>query len=280
MFPGIYGFHWSPGFLIFLGVFYSVLMVIGVTVGLAVWRAVKAFRSDLQETIRWKSDFQELSPQDRTCRHVWTGEFKQRVCENQFECWDCAEHARLTAKALPSDIRVEENFQATEDVFGLEVPLDRFYHRGHTWVKPENDGTVHVGLDDLGARMMPDPEVLDLPPVGAKLKVNGIGWFMKKSGVAIRVLAPISGEVVAAGGPEQGWFLKVKPEAGFNLRSLLHGNELRPWFLRELDRLQSALAVEGVGVSLADGGVPVRDLGATHPKADWQLVCDALFLRP
>lgn len=280
MFPGIYGFHWSVGSLIFLAVFYSVLLVIGATVGLALWRAVKAFRQDMEEIIRWKSDFQELPPNDRTCRHVWTGEFKQRVCENGFGCWDCPEHARLMSKNSSPGAKSEESQSGEEDIYGLEAPLDRFYHRGHSWAKPESDGTVLVGLDDLAARMMPDPDVLDLPAVGTKIRVNGKGWGMKKAAVAIRVLSPVSGRVVGTGGPERGWLLKVKPDEGFDVRYLLHGKEIRPWFLRELERLESALAGEGVGVSLADGGIPVRDLGAANPQADWQSVCDALFLQP
>ena len=30
---------------------------------------------------------------------------------------------------------------------GLDYPGDRLYHRGHTWVKLEEDGMVSIGLD-------------------------------------------------------------------------------------------------------------------------------------
>ena len=59
--------------------------------------------------------------------------------------------------------------------FGLSIPLDRYYHRGHTWVRPEADGTVTFGLDALGQRLVGTPERLELPAVGAGLTVNGIG---------------------------------------------------------------------------------------------------------
>jgi hypothetical protein len=51
--------------------------------------------------------------------------------------------------------------------------------------------------------------------------------------------------------------------------------------MRELERLQLALTMEGASVpSLADGGVPVPDIAAAYPKADWDAVCGEMFLEP
>jgi len=95
-------------------------------------------------------------------------------------------------------------------------------------------------------------------------------------------LAPIDGEVIATGGPEQDWYLKVKPEAAGEpaFRHLLRGPEVKPWILRELERLQLALSAEGAAPTLADGGVPVADIAASYPEADWDAVCGHMFLRP
>lgn len=32
--------------------------------------------------------------------------------------------------------------------------------------------------------------------------------------------------------------------------------------------------------TLADGGVPVADIGAGYPEADWDAVCGEMFLEP
>jgi hypothetical protein len=48
--------------------------------------------------------------------------------------------------------------------------------------------------------------------------------------------------------------------------------------MRELERLQLALAPEGLGMSLADGGVPVEDLSQGYPEADWDTVLGDMFL--
>ncbi|MCI0695110.1 hypothetical protein L0337_24255 [candidate division KSB1 bacterium] len=94
----------------------------------------------------------------------------------------------------------------------------------------------------------------------------------------MRVLSPVDGEVIETGGPDKGWYLRVKPNgADENMRHLLRGAEIRPWIMRELERLQLALAPEGIGMSLADGGVPVEDLSQGYPEADWDTVLGDMF---
>ncbi len=142
------------------------------------------------------------------------------------------------------------------------MPLDRFYHRGHTWAKPETDGTITIGLDDLGARLIGKPDEIALPAVGTQVRANGTGWRVKKQRNDLRVLSPVDGEVIETGGPDKGWYLRVKPNGGAddNMRHLLRGAEIRPWIMREIERLQLALAPEGIGMSLAARGGPVEDL--------------------
>jgi hypothetical protein len=42
-----------------------------------------------------------------------------------------------------------------------------------------------------------------------------------------------------------------------------------------------ALTMEGASVpSLADGGVPVRDIASAYPQTDWDAVCGEMFLEP
>jgi hypothetical protein len=63
-------------------------------------------------------------------------------------------------------------------------------------------------------------------------------------------------------------------------RHLLRGGEVRPWLMREMERLHLALAVQGAAPTLADGGVPVIDIAAAYPDADWDAVCGEMFLEP
>ena len=92
------------------------------------------------------------------------------------------------------------------------MPLDRYYHRGHTWVQPADDGCFTVGLDDLALRMIGKPEQIELPAVGTEISAQGTGWVMKKGKASLRVLAPMDGVVVEQGTEEAGWYLKIRPK--------------------------------------------------------------------
>jgi hypothetical protein len=276
MLPWNYGFHWSTGSIIFLGAFYTVLVVVLTTVITAAVRSRRALASGRTENIRWLSDFHDLPAQDRVCRHVLTGEFRRRECPNAFDCRRCATHAGLIAMrplAPPAD--------PEEEIFGMPFPLDRLYHRGHTWLHRESDGTVTIGLDELGKRLTGEPDSLTLPLPGSRIRTNGTAFHVRKREADIRVLSPVDGEVVETGGTAKGWFLRVRPDACDEpaFRHLLRGAEIRPWLMREMERLQLALAAKGAP-ALADGGVPVADIAAAYPDADWDAVCGEMFLHP
>jgi hypothetical protein len=277
MFPWNYGFHWTTGTIIFMGAFYTVLLIVGTTVLNAVLRSRRALSKNKVEHIRWHSDFHDLPSECRTCRHVLTGEFSSRECPNAFDCRGCTTHAKLIA------LRPQANpVQMEEEIFGMSFPLDRFYHRGHTWVRRESDGTVTVGLDELGKRLLGKPDAVVLPQPGEHVETNGTAFRMRRRDADVAVLSPVDGEVVATGGPEQEWYLKLKPVASDEpaFRHLLRGAEVKPWLMREMERLQLALSSEIGAASLADGGVPVDDIAAAYPEADWDAVCGNMFLRP
>jgi hypothetical protein len=276
MFPWNYGFHWNAGHVVFLGAFYSVLAVVAATVMAAVRRARRDLAAARVEEIGWHSDFHDLPARDRVCRHVLTGEFANRECPHAFDCRQCETHTRLIERRpLPMPAA------PYEDLFGMAFPLDRFYHRGHAWAHPEPDGTVTIGLDELGQRLLGVPDAVDLPQPGARVEANGTAFRAHKRDAKVRVLSPVDGEVVATGGADRGWYLKVKPDVSGEpcFRHLLRGAEVMPWLMREMERLQLALSTEGAP-ALADGGVPVADIAACYPQTDWDAVCGEMFLEP
>ena len=201
-----------------------------------------------------------------------TGEFKSRECPHAFDCRECETHPKLLEKHPLVPVTEHE-----EDVFGMSFPLDRFYHRGHTWVHMETDGSMTVGLDDLGSRLLGTPDSVELPDPGTELHANGPAFRFRKRNADVRVLSPIDGRVLETGGSDKGWYLRVQPR-GFDVRHLLRGAEIRPWVMREMERLQLALAQEGAAPALADGGVPVADISAGYPETDWDAVCGEMFL--
>jgi hypothetical protein len=275
MLPWNYGFVWNEGHIIFLGAFYAVLLAITATLAMAAVRSRRALRARQAEAIRWHGDFAGLPACDQECRHVLTGEFRERQCPHAFDCRECQTHARLIeSHPLPLVKETEE------DVCGLVFPLDRFYHRGHTWARLEDDGTVLVGLDELGARLLGAPDSVALPQPGDRVEANGAAFHARRRNADVRVVCPVDGTVLETGGAECGWYLRVKPDStdASAFTHLLRGAEIGPWIGLEIERLQLALTAEGAIPALADGGVLVADIAAAYPAADWDAVCGEMFL--
>src|ERR1051326_1897795 len=118
--------------LIFLGAFYTVVVVVAATVIAAFLRSRRAVQAGSAGRIRWHSEFADLPPRDRVCRHVLTAELPSRECPHGFDCRECRTHA-----ALVRNHPLAPAADPQDDLFGMSYPLDRFYHRGHTWAHLE-----------------------------------------------------------------------------------------------------------------------------------------------
>lgn len=273
MFPWVYEFRWSLGHVIFLGIFFSVLGTVFGSVVTAALRSRRDLRARRDDAIRWHGEFADLPRAARACRHELSGEVPNRTCDHEFDCRSCATHPTFLAHAAPAPA------DPNSDAFGIAMPADRLYHRGHAWVKPEEDGLYTIGLDDFAARLLGRADAVELPPPGTELKANGTGWHMVAGEARVRILAPIDGVVVDQGSVDKGWLLKVQGSSDeVATRHLLRGSEVRPWVLRELERLQFSLAAAGTGATLADGGELVGDVRSAYPQLDWDNVCAPFFL--
>lgn len=274
MFPGIDGFHWTFGHILFLSVFFAVALTIFATVAAAIRRTRKAFRTHQAIDFCWHADFAELPVQDRRCRHELAGRVIARTCDNAFDCRHCEKYSQFAVLPATGNLRS----------LGLEYASDRYYHRGHTWIQPNDDGTVTVGLDEFAQHLIGTPDALKMPAIGDELDSNQIAWRMEKNGRRIEVRAPIEGTIVGVNDGKEGWYLKIRPRFDLRdpitLRHLLRGPEVHGWLGRELERLQFQLRAPNSPPALADGGVLLPDLMEAMPKADWETVLGDTFLQP
>jgi Glycine cleavage H-protein len=268
MFPWTDGFHWTAGHIIFLSLFFAVVLTILATLASAVWRTASDFRTHRATEICWRMNFADLPEAERRCRHQLAGRVSSRICPNAFDCRHCPNYAEFAA--LPAN--------APSQNVGIDYSDDLLYHRGHTWVRQEPDGTLTVGLDDLAHYLVGHPDSVELPAKGSEIECNAIAWHMRKNGHDIPVRAPIDGTVVSTGGDEQGWYLKLCPREPVNLRHLLRGPEVPGWLSAELDRLKLQLCAPNIMPCMADGGTLMPELMDTMPEADWDTVIAATFL--
>jgi glycine cleavage system H protein len=269
MFPWVDGFHWSPGHIIFLSLFFVVVLTIVSTFARAIWRTASDFRTHHAAETCWRLNFAELPEAERRCRHELAGRLENRICPNAFDCRHCAQYAEFAA--LPA--------KAASLQAGVSFSSDLLYHRGHTWVRPEADGALTIGLDELAQHLIGRPDSVQLPAQGSAVESNGVAWRMTKNGHEIQVRAPVDGTVVATGGDKQGWYLKLRPHHPVNLRHLLRDAEVPGWLAGELDRLQLQFSTPNAQPCLADGGTLMSDLMDAMPAADWDAVLAATFLQ-
>jgi hypothetical protein len=269
MLPGNTDFIVDPFNVAFLGLFALILTAVAVTLARVALRTRETIARGKAASMLWHEEFEELPASAKSCRHAMTGELPGRACPRAFDCKGCEVHAKLVAEAkeLPS-----------LDTGGFEVPADRLYHRGHAWLKPLEDGTVAVGLDDLATRLVGKPDRVELPAVGARVAENGPALRLSAGKARVRVASPVTGKVVEQGSPEKGFLLRVQPEGELDTRSLLCPREAAAYFSRELDRLQLVLSGANGVLALADGGLPVEDLGKAIPEADRDRVLGEMLL--
>ncbi len=274
MLPGIYEFHWDIGHILFVGALLTVLSLIGLTLMAVMVKTWLSFRTQRVPRIEWHEEWHSLKSEARRCRHALTGATDDRTCERGFACNSCAFMTQMRVEQEETtDQRVADNH------FGYDMPGDKYYHRGHTTVQPLDDGTALIGLDDFAARLIGKTNDVELPAIGAQISVNGNGWRIRNQHGDVRFISPVDGIVLATSeSAEDGWYLKVKmTQARPQFAYLLQGSEVRPWLLRELERLQGLL-MPGAVAGLADGGAPVADLTQSYPEADWDMVWGEMFL--
>jgi len=193
---------------------------------------------------------------------------------------------RIQVRSVPAAIR--RGVAATVEWF--KTPAGVFFHRGHTWAKPDGDN-VRVGLDDFAHHMLGNADAILMPEPGTQLHQGEPGWSVRIGEHVFDVLSPVDGQVVevhddcaetpaaAAADPYgEGWLLKVHPSrVGTALKNLMPHEIARPW-MREVNKRVMQMGSENLGVLHQDGGLPAfgfaRYLGGDH----WHELAEEMLL--
>jgi len=169
----------------------------------------------------------------------------------------------------------------------FRVPEGYGFHQGHTWMKtdllsPGNQRLVKVGLDDFAQKLIGRVDAVELPAVGSRLAQGDKGWSLMVDSVAIPMLSPVDGEVVAVNQEVlrspgilsrdpygAGWLLKVKSDrVAADTRNLLSGQVARAWMQTSLENLHPTRH-EAVGPVLQDGGLPLEGIARVLGGDQW-----------
>ncbi|MCE2571006.1 glycine cleavage system protein GcvH [Motilimonas eburnea] len=105
------------------------------------------------------------------------------------------------------------------------LPTDLKYTDAHLWVRPEEDGTVTLGLTDHVQQALGTIYSLDAPSVGEHLDVGDECIAVEAEQTNIDIFSPISGDIIEcnedlADSPtlinadpyDDGWIIQVRPD--------------------------------------------------------------------
>lgn len=115
-----------------------------------------------------------------------------------------------------------------------EIPKDLRYTKSHEWIREEGDGTLTVGITEHAQEALGDLVFVETPEAGTAVSAGDACAVVESVKAASDVYAPVDGEVAEgnealADAPElinqdpygEGWIMKINPEEGTDLSSLL-----------------------------------------------------------
>ena len=169
------------------------------------------------------------------------------------------------------------------EVFGIQVPVSNFLHRGHTWVALENAGRVRLGLDDFSQKVLGPATTINLPKIGQQIKANEPFLALGRQKNTAEVLAPLDG-IIEAVNPKigekpqaarddpygEGWLVIVTPSnLKGDLEKMLFGQCNIAWTESEINKLLGMLQTASE-VTLPSGGALMDDVYGNYPQLGWK----------
>jgi len=229
-------------------------------------------------TESWVYMMMQLPASQRKCRYMITGELDRKLCPNAYECGNCSfdqmMQERMQVEALPVHTRIE--------AAGFELADDFYYHKGHTWVRPEYGGRIRIGLDDFAQKLLGNLSKIELPNIGRTIKEGDLGFQVKRNGQTANILSPFDGVVVHINDRlrdnpglinkspyEKGWLFIIEPtKMRKNLKGLYYGEEAGKFMYEEKEKL-FAMAHEDLRIA-ADGGESADDILGELGEKNWK----------
>jgi glycine cleavage system H lipoate-binding protein len=187
----------------------------------------------------------------------------------------------LAALVLRAAEELKRRNLGLRDVAGLLFRPELWYAPNHTWLARRKGGTLAVGLDDLGLRLMPSVTGVEVPRAGTRITRGEPMVTLFAGARALTIPAPVTGTVAAtnravlrdpalvkADGYGRGWLLALEP-ADESFAELPHGAEAER-FMRSESQRWSRFVEERLGFAAADGGHLVSPAPSLIGEAGWR----------
>jgi glycine cleavage system H lipoate-binding protein len=228
----------------------------------------------------WQDAMRRRPPLERICRHSLTNRIPCRLCAYDFKCATCdfdqffEDVLSTKTTTFPADMM---------QVKGFNVPLDYYFHNGHTWARVESGGYIRIGLDDFALKLLGKADALDLPLTGKELNQGAVGWGLKRKDNLADILSPVGGVIVEVNSRVRenpgltnhepyggGWLFMVhNPNIKKSVKHLMAETDSLDWMNQEVDTLEKM--IENVaGPLAADGGYLQEDIFGNVPALGWK----------
>jgi glycine cleavage system H lipoate-binding protein len=198
------------------------------------------------------------------------------------------EKRKAAAKAV-IELEPAAGRTAKELLSDFLMPLGFFFHPGHTWARIHDKGLVTVGADDFAQKALGRIDRVNLPKVGQELKSNTPAFKIIQGDKEATFSAPINGTVlevneqlknnpglIKAHPYKTGWVYKVKPSSiADDLKPLYIADKAVQWLKKEIAAFRNFLMDAAgkdsqLGLTVADGGVPISGVMEEFGPADWK----------
>lgn len=198
-------------------------------------------------------------------------------------------YKKFKAREIPFEF--DQIGPISQEIAGFTVPVELYFHRGHTWLRPHGRDGATVGIDDFARRIFGTVDGLVLPERGEDCEQGEVIGILKKKGKSLGLISPVKGVITLANEDVirdkglisrdpygAGWLFKVKsPDLKRCLRNLIRGPMVRLWIEESAQRLKTMFNLD-LGLLYQDGGVPVDDLIEALSEEDWSLVLKEFFI--
>ncbi|MEJ2477480.1 MAG: glycine cleavage system protein H [Desulfobacterales bacterium] len=229
--------------------------------------------------VAWKDRLRELPSWKQPCLHSMKGRIEFRACTNDYSCVDCEFdqffYDQFTVHAVVKPV-------AELNIEGFKIPQGYYLHRGHAWVKIEEENTVRIGLDEFAARTFGPFSRIDTPLMGKTVHQDQPEIRLIRGKNRADLLSPVSG-VITATNPRlledaqvenrnayaEDWLIRVHADnLRRDLKNLMISDETATFLTEEVERLYQVIEA-AAGPLTVDGGRLGSDIYGKLPQLDW-----------
>jgi len=266
----------------------------------------------MNQKSRNEGRFPVIPDGEKRCVWMDQGVVSYKICDRDFDCENCPLDIGLRGR-VPTPVSREWaseshpvpereplshrgqgssplRFSLLSQMGRLPSEGNRYFHPKHTWIQVAAPDRVYVGVDNIVATILGSVDAVVLPAPGQKIRRGESCGQVIQGARAFSIRAPISGRVVdtnaelhafpgklvldSMGG---GWLCCVAPDnLDDDLQFCRAGDAVFPWYLKELEWLDSILAnslqrhQECLGQTMYDGGELSRNLQDLLPAEEYR----------